>query len=87
MSPDRNSVVEERSVPGKFVISLKAGAGRHKGPGELLAAVRALPGDVEIVEGAGRRAITIVLTDQESLRAAQAIDFVDVESYGELSLL
>lgn len=87
MSPDRKIGVEGRTVANKFVISLKAGAQRHKGPRELLAAVRALPADVEILEGAGQCAITIVLSNQESLRAAKAIDFADVESYSELSLL
>lgn len=72
----------------KFVISLKIGAERdRKGPKELLEAVKALPAGVKIVDGAGRRAITVLLSSDEARSAAHAIDFADIEPYQSLKLL
>ena len=74
-------------VAEKFVIFIKRDDEGIHSPQDLLEAVEALPEDVEIVDGAGKRTITIMLSRQESLRAAQAIEFAKVEPYWSLKLL
>lgn len=69
----------------RYIVSLKVDATAQ--PGDLVLALGEVGPGVRIVEGSGRRTLTVEMTEEECTAAARLIPYADFEVDSHLNLL
>lgn len=69
----------------RYIVSIKAES--DAGPADLAGAIQKLGPGYRIVEGLGRRALRVEMTEANCVRASALIKFADFEPESYLSLL